>query len=385
MNMFSFSNGTTTTIDISNQKTPREVVQPYIQDLRFNKIVENKRNNDPSTIIYSIDHVEFLKSLKNDQLEDLSKITLACRPTRDGVGIWDTLFNSNNRQAITACILTAQHDFSPIPQNRVVVTSQFLNFSMTVSRIHLSQVVKGDRVGIAINDMIRQITYVLFYIVEDKCVVRSNIEDVDEIKTVVPAVNLRMEHAVRSDYEGNATIVSVNEESSFNDNAIPFMTWLMDTVYDIPGSYSWKPHFLPLFVKSFERDTIEDRLVAENTNASIVSYTEFENKCRKLYRQAKQNRNIKTREQSDTNRSPIKLPIIEVVSFEDNYQVKLDDDRGSVFIFQKDSLGNQLFTETFLTNQDIKGVVIDESSKLFILSPSKFGENVYLRYFTLNF
>ena len=384
-----FSEGRTTTLVTAHHNTFTRSIQPYDSTLRFNKIVSS-RDSDPSSFIYSIDPSAFLKVLESDQLKDIITITLAGCPVRNnGVGLWDTLFDSSVKHSMSACVLTAQKDYTPIPQNRTVVASQFLNFSMPVSRVHLSEIVVGDKIGIAINDLTQQLTYILLYTVDERCSVTSTVRNDEGRTSLIPAINLRMEHAIRMDYEGSATVVDIDEDHPMDPLAVPFMTWLADTAYDVSQSYPWKPHFIPSIPESFNRELIEERLEKEAPQAKEVSYSDFEQACRNLYQSFKQQRPAAPvaarRRPKAKTRGDVRIPLprMEVITFANSFRVKLENDE--IYAFSKESLGYQNVSETFLMNKDLENIVIEESPKVLILSPSKFGENAYLRYFTLSF
>lgn len=401
MSDHSFSNGQSLTLP-----TARTVISPYDSNLRFNRIVDHDRkNNDPSKIVYSIAALDILKAVEADQLDQLFKITLAGRQMRSGISMWDTLFNNASRQSLTACIFTAQNDFSPIPQDRVPVVSKYLDFSMSVSRVHLSQVIPGDRVGIAVRDISKEVVYVLLYILEDVCSVTATQTDDDGRSSLIAAINAKMEHAIRIDEStGDMVVVDMEEGNEYNKElATPFVQGLYDTVYDIVKSYSWKPHLLPITPNAFKREELEARLIEQvaKIDELQVSYTEFEDACRAAYQRAKHRgvsgsskdrRRPKARGESGNQPAPVKQtpppPIVEIVSLDNKrFIAKLDGDSnptGISYSFDVESMGNRVVTETFLLNKDLDRANIGESSKLLVLG-DQFGPNAYLRYFSLNF
>lgn len=389
----SFSSGRPVLFDLNRPFN----VKPYDSSLSFNRIVDAGKPTDPTSAIYSIDATKILKLLEVDNIDQLFKITLACRPTRNGVGMWDTLFNSANRQAMNACVFAASNNFKPLPQHRVAVVSQHLNYSMLVSRIQLNQLFVGDRVGISINDISKGLVYILLYTIDDVVNVSSPSTSESDRSYMIPGVNLTMDHALRIDNDGNVTVVDMQEDKEFdNTSTTPFVQWLADTVYNIVDAYPWKPHFLPYIANSLDREVIETRLIKEKETAKEITYANFLELCQDVYRKSKgrvvtSGNNIRKRpgaKDTGAPRKQIKLPVVEVATVGGTYYAKFDhvDDRsGITYAIPINDLKQYEVTETFLTNEDLIGVNVIESSKLMALSPVPFGENSYLRYFTLNF
>lgn len=391
----SFSSARPALFDLSLSKSFN--IKPYDSSLLFNRIVDAGKSGDPTSAIYSIDASKILKVLEADDLNQLFRITLACRPTRNGVGMWDTLFNSANRQSMNACVFSASDSFKPLPQHRVAVVSHHLNYSMLVSRIQLNQLFVGDRVGISINDISKGLVYILLYTIDDVVNITSPSANDSERSFIIPGVNITMDHALRIDNDGNVSVVDMQEDKEFdNTNTTPFVQWLADTVYNIVDAYPWKPHFLPYIVNSLDREVIEARLIKEKETAKEITYADFLELCQDVYRKSKgrvvtSGNNIRKRpaaKDSSPPRKQIKLPVVEVATVGETYYAKfdhLDDCSGITYAIPTSDLKQYQVTETFLTNEDLIGVNVIESSKLMALSPVPFGENSYLRYFTLNF
>lgn len=390
-----FSSGQSLALNLQGQKN----VQPYDSTLRFNRIVERK-DNDPTATIYSIDPNAFLKALEHDRLPELFKITLAARPARNGVGIWDTLFNSAPNQGMTGCILLANNDYQPIGQNRVVITSKFLNFSMRVSRVALNQVETGDRIGIAINDIAKGLIYILLYVIEDVCTIPSPEKDDEDRPSLLSAVNVKMEHALRVNYDGSNTLVNMEEGTVYDqDKAQVFVQWLINVVGDVPSSYPFKPHFLPVNLPAVKRTELEARLQEDVARATPISYQDIEALSREAYQRAKplktNNPQKGNQQNGNTRRRPAarprpgnELPIVEVVTTSEYVYLKLDDKSNpdnQIYRLDRHDVLDQSVTETFLNNKDLANVLISESNRVFELSDAVFGEGSYLRYFTLNF
>lgn len=374
------------------------VTKPYDSSLLFNKIVDPGKNADPTSAIYSIDAAKILKVLEADNIDQLFQITLACRPTRNGVGMWDTLHNSTNRQSMNACVFAAASDYTPLSQDRVAVISHHLNYAMLISRIQLNQLSVGDKVGISINDISKGLVYILLYTIDTMVNVTSTSTNDNDRSHLIPGVNLTMNHALRIDDESNVTVVDMQEDQEFdNAKTTPFVQWLVDTVYNIVDAYPWKPHFLPYVVNSLDREVIEARLIKDKAEAKEISYSEFQELCRSIYRKSKGRvvtvgNNIRKRPGAKDSNAPrktqTKLPVVEVATIGETYYAKFDgiDDRtGTTYAISVDGLEKHKVVETFFTNNDLIGINVIESSKVMPLSPGEFGENSYLRYFTLNF
>lgn len=385
-----FNSGRSVELNLVGQKP----VQAYDATLRFNRIIDS-RNNDPSATIYSIDPTAFLKLLENDQLADLFKITLAARPARNGVGIWDVLFNSASHQGLTACILVADNHGRTIPQPRVVVTSQFLDFRMRTSRVALNQVEIGDRIGITVNDMARGTIYVLLYVIEDLCMIPSPVMDVDGRPSLMPAVNVKMEHAIRVNHDGTTSLAEMEEGNSFDPEILQnFVQWMVNTVNDVPVSYPFKPHFVSINNPSVKRDVLETRLKDDIERATAISYDDFEIMCREAYHQAKpprstgQQNNGRGRKGNGRGRTPNTQPILEAVQARNSLYVKLSADcnpDNTVFRLDIQEVQDRAVTEIFLANRDLEGILIGESNKILVLSKDPFGHDAYVRYLSLNF
>ena len=392
---FSDANAATFTLE----RKRRQVVL-YNPELTFNRIIEQK-SGDPLSIIYSIDSQAFLKELREDNLSSLFKITLACRQTRLGASMWDALFNDSQQSAtpLTSCVFLAQNNYSPIPQDRVMYTSNFLNFNMPITRSHLNHVTTGDRIGIAIYDKAQDKVYVLLYIVEDFGVAKNTSLD-NQLIVTVPAANIKLEHALLLDHEGNLIIHAMEEDNQFDETvAKPFVEWLIDTVDEIGEGFPWKPHFLPFIPREYRRTEIEEWITQQEDHALTVSYDEFEQVCKKAYRRLREPRRNGPRlrpgarerdeQPRQEKKTALKPPVIEVATLTDHYLIRFKlgnagDD--TTYRVECADLGKRIHVETFLSNKDLEHVMIDESSRVMPLSPGKFGtDKAYLRYFSLSF
>lgn len=392
----SFSSGRSMLFDLNRPVS--SVAKPYDSSLLFNKIVDSGKNSDPTSAIYSIDAAKILKVLEADDIDQLFQITLACRPTRNGVGMWDTLHNSANRQSMNACVFAAANDYTPLSPDRVAVISHHLNYGMLVSRIQLNQLSVGDKIGISINDISKGLVYILLYTIDAMVNITVPSTNGNDRSHLIPGVNITMNHALRIDDESNVTVVDMQEDQEFdNVKTTPFVQCLADTVYNIVDAYPWKPHFLPYIVNSLNRDVLETRLTKDKAEAKEISYSEFQELCRSIYRNAKGRtvtvgNNIRKRPGAKDSNAPkrtqAKLPIVEIATIGETYYAKfdgMDDNTGTTYAISADSLEKYKVVEKFFTNNDLIGINVIESSKVMPLSPGEFGENSYLRYFTLNF
>lgn len=377
---------TTKSISLHFPVPPRQG-QPYDPNLKFNRLLEQK-NHDFKKATFSIDPVQMLKTLEKDQLTDLAKLTFAARPTpRENVGLWDVLFNYRSYQGLAACIMTTKADYSPIPQERVAFVSKFLNPEMSTSRIHLNQLIKGDRIGIAINNLITGDTYVLLYVVDEFTAVRHERQGKDSF-TLLPAVNVSLHHVIKINHEGQGSLTDMNDQVVYDhDTAQPFVEWLFHAVCDITNAYPWKPHFLPLPLVQKNPELLESSLLNDIEIAKPLSYDDFLNISKTYYYKAKElSKQKKHQDRSDDKENL--LPIVQVLSYDQYFIVKYDykyDESATPYRLDKIDLGRYLFTETYLTNKDIGHLLVRESDKILNLSSDKFGPEAYLRLFSVNF
>lgn len=359
--------------------------QPYDPNLKFNRLLEQK-NQDLKKATFSIDPVAMLKTLEKDRLNDLAKLTFAARPTpRENVGLWDVLFNYRSYQGLTACIMTAKADYTPIPQDRVAFVSKFLNPEMSTSRIHLNQLVKGDRIGIAISNLITNDTYVLLYVVDEFTAVKYE-KPGKESSALLPSVNVSLHHVIKINHEGHGSLTDLGDHVTYDQNqAQPFVEWLFHAVCDITNAYPWKPHFLPLPLVQKNPQLLESSLLADIEQAQSLSYDDFLTMSKTYYYKAKELNKQKRRDDKDKDAS---LPIVQVLSYQNYFIVKYDyqyDPQATPYRLEREDLGRYLLTEAYLINSDIGHFLIRESDKILQLSPDKFGENAYLRLFSVNF
>lgn len=378
---------TTKSVSLFFTPPPRQG-QPYDPNLKYNRLLE-QRNQDLKKATFSIDPVQILKTLEKDRLQDLEKLTFAARPTpRENVGLWDVLFNYRSYQGLTACIMTAKANYKPISQERVAFVSRFLNPEMSTSRIHLNQLVKGDRIGVAINNLITNDTYVLLYVVDDFTAVRYERPGKDH-STLLPAVNVSLHHVIKINQEGQGSLTDMNDHVVYeSEKAQPFVEWLFHAVCDITNAYPWKPHFLPLPLIQKDKEALEANLLKDLESAETLSYDSFLSLSKNYYYKAKElNKRKQSKDQKNTEQDQ-NLPIVQVISRSDHLVVKFDylyDPEAKSYFITKEDLGRYLETEIYLTNKDLENILVQESDKLIVLSSDKFGENTYLRYFSVNF
>jgi hypothetical protein len=369
-----------------------KAVVAYQSDLGFNR-VSNPTNTNPDGVIYSIDVSKIQKIAQSDDLAALHQITLACRPARDGFGLWDMFFNSSQYRSSTATIMVAQHNFEPVPRERVTSWPSYLRFTHSSIRTHLNKLVKGDWVGIAIGDTTAGFTYVLLYEVEDSLRIRMNAGAGELSSIVVPSVNATMHYALRLDHadSGSADILCMGEREYDHEMAGSFVARLTQSVMDLSTAYAWKPHFLPVQPASFKRKVIEEKLAPMIANATQINYAAFEDLCRAAYEEQGKNQPrhpaqppqpAGPRKKKAPTPPPV-LPIIDVVSVGDTFYAIVPGVERMVS-FKKDDMGSDYLAERHLTNRDLNKSMITENSLVMVLSPS-FGEDAYLRYFSVNF
>jgi hypothetical protein len=375
----------------------RRVVDLYDSNLTFNRIIEQKQN-DAQSIVYSIDSKAMLEELRKENLDALYKITLACRQSRAGNSAWDVLFNEVQLRGNAACIFFTRHDYSPIPQDRIIYASNFLNFSMPITRSHLNHVITGDRFGISINDVTTGNVYVLLYLVEEFGTT-IKIGHPDEPGLLIPGMNVKLEHALLLNHEGELIISSMEEGAEFNEEkAKPFVEWLIDTVDDIGEGFPWKPHFLPFIPRSYKRSLLEDRLLSQKEVAVDVSFDEFEEVCRSAYRRVRDSRRnsaprLRPGARNDQrphqdNKVDAKPPVVEIFTYNGDYYAHFAlgcPTNDTMYRIPQDSLGKKVSVETFFSNKDLENILIEESSKVLVLSPDRFGDQSYYRLFSLSF
>lgn len=383
--------GKKTTLVTNNVQNQR-IDLPYDDKLNFNRVI-SRPEGAPADIIYSINPNAILRKLTRDELGALVNITLGCRPTRNGVGMWDTLFNLVSREALTGCVFLAKADYTPVGQDRVVVASQFLNFSMAVTRVHLNRVETGDKIGIGIYDVQSHLSYVLLYDVTGNCMVSSpdSTSNEEGRPIMIPAINCRLEQLYRVGANGEADVVDVEEREDNSVATAPFIQHIVDAVSHVPSAFPWKPHFLPQSVKAFDREALETDILARLETADEASYDVFEEACRGLYEAARARKPSRTRrdgQRRPKNQGP-KIPIIQVASLSSgSVLVQFPDNNGTAgktYRFDKDSVGRAAVTERFLLNQDLDGKDLSEVSNILVLSEDKFGPNGIVRYLTVNY
>ena len=394
MNQFTFSSGRDFNLSDFTTTSDKNNAAPYEPTLRFNEVIDRSRT-DTKDITYSINPEEILKVIEKDELNALYQITLGGKSARDGTGLWDVLFNASVKKSLTACLFTAQADFTPIPRHRVPFTSSYLNYTMYVSRLHLNQIILGDRLGIAIRDMRTRMQYVLLYVVDSFCWTNASVPTSEERGGMIPSINIRMEHAVRIDTQGRTTLVDMEEGVEYDaERANPFVSRLVNGVNQIVDAYPWKPHYVVRTMPSVKRKDLETRFAERSAEATPISYEEFDKISRKAYQEAKvrhknnPNRGKPRGARSPQNRREIELPTVEIFQQEGRFYATFDDasdPTGTMYQVDFSDAGSALKAETFLTGDDLLNVPnLKENNTVMLLSP-QFGENATLRYFTLNF
>lgn len=409
MNQFSFAQARSTNFSLAHQPASQND-SPFDPSLRFNRVVR-PNEDDPSAVIYSIDPSSMLSRIEEDDLDALTSITLICKPARRGVSMWDTLFNTANRESISACVLAARHDYQPLGQERIVTAQPFLNFSMPVSRVHLNRVDVGDTVGVGIYDIAKQVTYVLLYRIESTCVVPmpsvrgKPLMSKEGRPAVTPGVNCTLDHIIRVHSDGEANMLDMSSVVYDEEKAKPFVEHIANAVYDIPVAFPFKPHFTPADTAGFERSKIENRIGRAIPTAKECRYEDFEAQCRQVYQNARETNTENHRSQNQGDRrapasrekplprrndvQKVSPPWIEVATLGD-YFVVLFDGRSRaeypVMKFHKNTIGKEAITETFLSNNDLHGVDLGECPKIMLLRKNEaFGDDGFVRYLQMNF
>jgi hypothetical protein len=412
----SFSNGRTDSFTVATNTDPRRVAKPYDANFTYHRLAQaggdrpkrdkpGKNNNNaqqaPRMPIYLIDPQALLRVLQEDNLPNLHKLTLLGSPGRNGVhAMWDVLFNMTSRNGLSACIYTATDKFEPIPRSRVSYCSNFLDYSMSSSRIQLSQIESGDRIGIALNDVINGVTYILLSVIDGLTNVLNKDGTGEDRHALIPAVNITVEQILRIDDTGTMTVDMDPDNIHDHQNAAPFVQRLYDSVYDITEAYPWKPHFVTIIPQGgINVAEVNARIQDQFQNPTVVSYQQFEDLCRQAYQLAYNfgrgsvaGGGIRKRPAARNQQ----LPKIEVVTtntkvyiaFEDNFNpltaAGFDPMKTSVIELDKiDDLSKIRIIEPHLCNADVNPAFILEDSTIFHVKYN--DEKAVLRYFELNF
>jgi hypothetical protein len=394
----SFAAGSPSKLNTQTVKT----LNPYDPDFKLNKKLGGYENN-PFTLVFSLDPAAILDILHKEDFASLSRLTLRGAAAHGKPGLWDVLWNIARQQSFTACFLTATETFEAIPAKRVVTCSDFIDYSMWVSRLHLNQVQEGDRVGMAIRDAQNATIFMLVYRIDGAD--SALIEDATGVNrpSLVPAVNLKLEHAFRyMPSTGDQVGLAMDDAEEFDPERLTrFVQHLFDAVNDIPKSFSWKPHFPPIKGSTqFGRRKMEGRLKHQRTEAVEVDYPAFVAMCHALYRQAKMQYDQKRKSQPKRTEGgdqrkgkpkvePTRPPMIEVASFGDEILVTFP----SGFIIEhpyvrvrKDTIPETAqLIESHLLNKDITNWDDIDTSSLMVLSEETFGPQATVRYLTVNF
>lgn len=375
----------------------RKLDLPVDPKLTFNSVIHT-RDNKIETSIYSIDPVSILDKLEKDQLESLAAITLGCQIRKDLAVVWDVVFNTLRRDHLIACVFVANNLYHPLTKNKVLTHSQFLDQDRPISRLQENLVDKGDKIGIAIYNQITQKTYVLLYTITGHCLAQHIKGKDDAHRSRTSAVNLTLNHVyVIGEDDAGAERVDVDETVVPSAEAHTFVEWLATCSNNTRITYPWKPHFLPLIHRTFDRNHIESNLQSAIDNASKISYDQFEDICRTAYnkirvkRSAAVNRNRhqkKDGENPQTERVVFDIPEIEVMTLGTTgliFARVVDHDKNRSYLFAAPVDNKTVLVEKFLMNEDLKGRILKETTGIFVTEPVP-GEAPYiLRSLTVNF
>lgn len=386
MSQLSFSRTKSVDLNIG----PRNHDVAFDLKLNFNEII-SMRDNKPETALYSISPGKILEVIKKDKLDDLIKLTLGCQAVKNGLALWDVIFNAARRDGLIACIFIADAQYDAIDRRRVTQISNFLDTSRINSRLQSNVVEKNDRIGIGIYDVRANKTYVLLYTVAGYCMAENIGKAKNNNNTMTHAINCSLDHIYAIDAQGSAEVINVDEEVSVSPQGHSFVEWIATSVNDEYYAYPWKPHFLPAATRAFDRDQLEAYLPSAIESASEVNYDVFEDYCRDAYNEIRANRAQVTRNNAkkmdgDQQRENFKLPELEVVTLVDNrvYAKIINKSNSQGFIFAKPESGKSSITERFLLNQDLKDRILMEVSGIFLYGGNGDTPNV-LRYLTANF
>lgn len=399
MNAISFSNAQKTSV--ATNFFGSTTISPFDNNLTFDRVIQEKRDrNNPR--IHSINSNAILRKLMRDELDSLLKITLVCNSTLDGLVMWDTLFNQTIQTGMMSCVFLADTDFSPIPQKQVVRDSSFLNYAMAHTRLALNRIYVGNKVGIGIYDVASKTVYTLLYEIMSECMVQvGNCADELGQSPLSHAINLELLQICRLNTDGEGDRIDVREDLETTEVQEAFVGCLVNSAMDIMNAWSWKPHFLPEKVSSWDRLTIESLVEVEAENTDVSDYDDFEEACRNVYNMGRKLRINRERDtpapangkkgSGNNNNTPRPLtPVIKVTTIAGNEMlvVKLFDRNSQAeqtFKFSKDSLGKSAFAERFLLNKDLEVADISDVSGVMVLSSDRFGTNSFVRYLTVNF
>jgi len=386
-------------------KVSTETEAPFDPRLNYNRIIQpaGGMNKFPTR---SIDAGSILKKLEGDKISHLRKITLACSYTRTGLMMWDAHTNLMNIAGWTSCIFLADKDFNPVPRERTVSSSQFLNYEHAGARLRLNRVDIGDKIGIGIYNSVRRTSYILIYEVKSNTVAQDTNGAKGDRPMLIHGVNCELLQVYRFNEKGDGDRIDIGDISSLEDvshTLQSFVGYLVNTVMDILNSYPWKAHFIPVNVNAWDRDAIEARISSEYTDVELGDYDAFEAACRSVYNEARAikiaslrnkerahgNKNKNTETTTERPKAPL-VPTVEVITLNDTGMIlaKLRDENNDnvyLFRFPKDSIADACVTETFLTNADLEGTLITENANVLNVTESVFGESATVRYFTANF
>ncbi len=385
MSNISFSQSKPTTI---NKTTSVSLADPYDKNLSLTKVI-NHREDRPDETIRSINPQLILRYINEENFEKLTKITLPCKPVRSTLGLWDVMYNLVNIEGLMSCIFLADKNCAAIAHSRVVYYSQFLDFSMPTSRVHLNTVEVGDHIGIGICDIRKRMTYALIYRIVDK----TTATDFATEDGLVMAINADLIQVYRVDNTGAADVIDVQETTVDPDNISIFVDWVVNASNDIPSAYPYKPHFIPVNM-TFDRKEIEQRVVKQLEEFEPITFDGFEDICRGLYRQVfltKRKSSVRRDGKGKEKSKPTTLypPVVEIVTKDNVHFYAKIDRKGNPgqcqYMFTKESIGNNAIREYFLINKDLEDKIAPGGPGLMMLSEDIFGPGATLRYFTINY
>ena len=378
-----FAPSTKIKVDAPRKSADNDHNRLFNQKLPFNKIIQKKDNNTAADIIHSIDPLEILKVLRSGNFEPLFKISLIANYIQSRVGYWDVLFNSTPDCALSACVFSAQEDFSPIPHRRIRGTSKFLNFKLPVSRVHICDLREGDKLGIGINDHTSRLTYVLIYEISSLSSTSSPTNNNPDVPVMVPVLNVRLGHVFCFNRDGEGDVYNMEEDIAFDsETGMAFVKAVNDAIHDIPSAYPWKPHFLSTRAEEHAAGDLAEIV----SQAVDVSFDVFDDMCRRVYsaeRYRRKNTRYRQTTQTDPSRDP--LPSITVIRQDDTFVIQFESTRDlpcHTVRFSADEIGVREKCETFLLNKDNN---TDPFYGPVSLDEATFGPSATVRRLTINY
>lgn len=377
-------------IKIGNVPTIKMMDVPFNSNLMFNRIIHTGtgRAKEP---IRSVNSASILRNLENDKISTLLKISLACSMHKEGLTMWDVLFNLTDRCGFNSCVFVADKEFNPLPRNRVLSSSHFMNYAYPNVRLHLNKIEVGDKIGIGIFNATKRTTYVLIYDTVGTCLARDPDVAKNKDYKVIHAMNCQLEKIYRFDKNGNGDLITLIE----NDDGDPkhFVERIFNAAMDIENAYSWKPHFLPESVLGWDREGLESNLTTLMESTLPSSYEDFEDACRDAYNNGRALRHAALDESKDSadrkSTKKVLTPLVQVATLGNGTVIASLLDRNTnemqSFRFPLETVGKSSATEKFLLNQDIESWMLGESTDILVLSENLFGKDSIVRFLNVNF